>query len=136
MVIKYIEENFQDQVPSNLLLFSGISFRPLFILLLSHLKYFFLIQQEFRKAKILRHHLNFFLSFVLSFFLKFKRICYYSDFTLKMYQAVSVVTRDQTSLIPEANTVGCHLCPIYFALDIFYGNYDIVKRKLFRLKHK
>uniref|UniRef100_A0A914LGM2 tyrosine--tRNA ligase n=1 Tax=Meloidogyne incognita TaxID=6306 RepID=A0A914LGM2_MELIC len=49
-----------------------------------------------------------------------------SDFTLKMYQAVSVVTRDQTSLIPEANTVGCHLCPIYFALDIFYGNYDIV----------
>nr|CAD2199080.1 unnamed protein product [Meloidogyne enterolobii] len=34
--------------------------------------------------------------------------------------------KDQTSLIPEANTVGCHLCPIYFALDIFYGNYDIV----------
>ncbi|KAL7078499.1 hypothetical protein ACQ4LE_002804 [Meloidogyne hapla] len=51
---------------------------------------------------------------------------YESEFTLKMYQAVSVITRDQTSLIEGANTVGCHLCPIYFALDIFYRNYDIV----------
>jgi hypothetical protein len=43
-----------------------------------------------------------------------------------MYQLVSVVTRDQTSLIEGSATVGCHLCPIYFALDIFYSNCDIV----------
>ncbi|KAF7639957.1 Tyrosine--tRNA ligase [Meloidogyne graminicola] len=51
---------------------------------------------------------------------------YESDFTLKMYQSVSVVTRDQASLIEGANTVGTLLCPIYFALDLFYGKYDIV----------
>jgi hypothetical protein len=39
---------------------------------------------------------------------------------------VSVVTRAETALVDGGNTVGCHLCPIYFALDTNYSKNDLV----------
>lgn len=47
-------------------------------------------------------------------------------FTLEMYKMISVVTRDQTSLDEGCQTVSCHLCPIYFALDAIHADVDLI----------
>ncbi|KAI3418787.1 hypothetical protein GPALN_007889 [Globodera pallida] len=51
-----------------------------------------------------------------------------SDFTMGMYQMASVLTRAETSPFADAvaPSVGCHLCPIYFALDVRKNAPDIV----------
>ena len=61
--------------------------------------------------------------------LTIKKKFFFSKFTLDVYRMVSVITRDQTALVEGGNTVGCHLCPVYFALDIQQANPDIVNHK-------
>ncbi|KAL3073181.1 hypothetical protein niasHT_035457 [Heterodera trifolii] len=54
-----------------------------------------------------------------------------SDFSMAMYQMAGVVTRAETapSVISTDSPpppIGCHLCPIYFALDVRQNAADIV----------
>jgi len=48
-------------------------------------------------------------------------------FTLEMYKAVGVLTRDETTLLGDgANTLSCNLAPVYFALDVKQSGADAV----------
>ncbi|KAI1724742.1 tRNA synthetases class I (W and y) domain-containing protein [Ditylenchus destructor] len=47
------------------------------------------------------------------------------DYTLDMYKVVSNVTRDASALVSGHSMAG-HLCPVYFALDIYYSDADLV----------
>lgn len=51
---------------------------------------------------------------------------------MKLYQMANVVSRDETAPSgvggPTAPSLGCHLCPLYFTLDILKAEADIVRK--------
>lgn len=63
--------------------------------------------------------------YVLKYLLVFNQKYVFRDYTLNMYKMVSKITKFESSLV-DGNTLATNLCVVYFALDIYYSNADVV----------